>query len=79
MGQMEGRSLQDIVDDAVRRARRSGTMDDDALYDQVLQDDDIRLILDGYRMHDRGEGLEDVIRRAIRRMVDETVNGGEDG
>ncbi|HZU13722.1 MAG TPA: hypothetical protein VFB58_12855 [Chloroflexota bacterium] len=74
---MEGRSLQEIVDDAVQRAGSAGSTDEEALYHQVLQDQDIRLILDGYRMHDRGEGLEDVIRRAIRHMVDEAARGGE--
>lgn len=69
---MNQRSLQDIVTDAVERAQSAhATWDEDALLRQVLADPDMAIIMDGYRMHDRAEGLEGVMERDIRRMIAE--------
>lgn len=71
---MNQRSLQEIVTDAVSRARTEGNpANEDALLHQVLADPDMRIIMDGYRMHDRAEGLEDVMERDIRRMIADAV------
>lgn len=48
-------------------------LDEDAVAERVLQQEDIKILLDGYRMHDRSEGLEDVIIRDIRRKVGEAL------
>jgi hypothetical protein len=49
---------------------------EDAVLERVLQDPDIRILLDGYRMHDRAEGLEDVMVRDIRRKVQGRLESG---
>lgn len=68
---MNQRPLEEIVREAVARVRREGgaALDEDGVLERVLRDADVRLILQGYDMHDRSEGLEDVMIRDIRRMV----------
>jgi hypothetical protein len=41
-----------------------------ALLEAVLQDPDVKILLEGYDMHDRAEGLEDVIISDIRERVE---------
>lgn len=67
---MNDRSLSEIVRNAVNRARAGGARpDEDSLLTDVLADPDMAIIMDGYRMHDRSEGLEGVIERDIRAMI----------
>jgi hypothetical protein len=68
------RSLDELVAQAIDRAREAGIQGEDAIGDAVLEDPDIRILLDGYDMHDRAEGLEDVMIRDIRRKVHLLVN-----
>lgn len=66
---MNQRSLDEIIAGVIDRAGEQGVTDEDAIMQQVLDDPDMAIILDGYRMHDRSEGLEDVIKRDIRRKI----------
>lgn len=70
---MEGRSLDEIIAGAIERAYPQGAPNEEQAYQRVLQDEDIKILLDGYRMHDRAEGLEGVIERDIRRKVGEIL------
>jgi hypothetical protein len=71
---MNQRSLHDIVGDTVRRAQtEGGGTDEDALLQQVLADPDMRIIMDGYRMHDRSGDLEAVIERDVRKMIQQQI------
>jgi hypothetical protein len=65
------RPLEEIVSEAVQRVRREegAALDEEAVLERVLRDPDLTIILQGYEMHDRSEGLEDVMIRDIRRMV----------
>lgn len=76
---MNQRPLDEMVADAVARATGEGgnSNDVDVVVERVLGDPDIRLLLDGYRMHDRSEGLEDVIIRDIRKKVGQAL-GADD-
>ncbi len=65
------RPLNEIVAEAVERALHDGSpQDPDALTPRVLENPDVKIILDGYEMHDRSEGYEEVMVRDIRRMVE---------
>jgi hypothetical protein len=70
------RPLDEIVAEAVDSATAAGVHGEDAVLERVLQDPDIRIVLDGYRMHDRAEGLEDVMVRDIRRKVQRRLESG---
>lgn len=70
---MEQRSLDELLTDVVNRICAQGPMNADGVFARVLQDEDVKILLDGYRMHDRGEGLEDVILRDMRRKVEEIL------
>src|SRR5579862_1780754 len=76
---MNQRSLQQIVDDAVATEVAPGTsapIDEDALVERILRDPDVALLMQGYDMHDRAEGLPDVMERDIRRMVQRALSEG---
>lgn len=66
---MNQTSLDELVERAVARARDRGVEGEHALLEQVLQDPDVKILLEGYDMHDRAEGLEDVIIRDIRTRI----------
>jgi hypothetical protein len=76
---MEQRSLDELLADVVNRICADGPIDRNQIFDRVLEDEDVKILLDGYRMHDRAEGLEDVILRDMRRKVDAILDqrGGE--
>lgn len=78
---MDGQSLDGMIQGIVERYIDAGGSADDegAAYDAVIQDPAMRVLLDGYDMHDRGEGLESVIERDIRRKVAETIRAYRDG
>jgi hypothetical protein len=67
---MNGRSLDEIIASAIDRAREEGVTDEESIMQRVLDDPDMQVLLDGYRMHDRSEGLEDVMKRDIQRKVE---------
>lgn len=75
---MNERSLDEVVAQAIDRLIERGVAEED-IPEQVLQDPDLRILLDGYRMHDRSEGLEDVIIRDIRRKVDQLLQVRREG
>jgi hypothetical protein len=72
---MDEQPLDEMIDKAVERVcgEPGAPRTEEGVADRVLQDPDVRLLLDGYRMHDRAEGLEDVIVRDIRRKVAEAL------
>jgi hypothetical protein len=78
---MDGQSLDGMIQAIVERYIDAGGSADDegAAFDAVIQDPAIRVLLDGYDMHDRAEGLESVIERDIRRKVAETIQAYRDG
>lgn len=78
---MEGQSLDQMIHDILERYIAGGGSPDDegAAFDAVVQDSAMRILLDGYDMHDRAEGLESVIERDIRRKVGETLQAYRDG
>jgi hypothetical protein len=78
---MDGQSLDEMIQGIVERYVDAGGSADDegAAYDAVIQDPAMRVLLDGYEMHDRGEGLEGVIERDIRRKVAGTLQAYRDG
>ncbi len=67
---MNGRSLDEIIAGAINGAREEGVTDEESIMQRVLDDPDMQVLLDGYRMHDRSEGLEDVMKRDIQRKVE---------
>jgi hypothetical protein len=67
---MNRQSLDELVARAVSHARARGVEGQHALLEAVLQDPDVKILLEGYDMHDRAEGLEDVIIRDIRERVE---------
>jgi hypothetical protein len=71
---MNQRSLDVILAEAIDRAQRDGLQGEDAIAERVLQDPDVRILLDGYDMHDRAEGLENVMIRDIRRKVHQLLH-----
>ena len=76
---MNQESLDEMVASAVDGARKDGVQGEDAVLERVLQDPDIKILLDGYDMHDRAEGLEAVIIRDIRTRVQRLLNQTESG
>ena len=75
---MNRRSLDEMVAEAVDRAQGNGAQGEDAIAEAVLHDPDIRILLDGYDMHDRAEGLEGVMVRDIRRKVHQFLEGSRE-
>lgn len=77
---MNQRSLDEIVTDAVDRicTQEGAALSEDAVLERVLADPDLQIIMDGYRMHDRSEGLEDVVKRDIDRMVKQALSSRQD-
>jgi hypothetical protein len=78
---MDGQSLDDMIQGIIERYIDSGGSPDDegAAFDAVVQDPAMRILLDGYDMHDRSQGLESVIERDIRRKVGGTLQAYRDG
>lgn len=78
---MDGQSLDAMIQAIVEHYIDTGGSADDegAAYDAVIQDPAMRVLLDGYDMHDRGEGLQSVIERDVRRKVAETLQAYRDG
>lgn len=78
---MDGQSLDEMIQGILERYTDAGGSADDegAAFDAVSGDPAMRILLDGYDMHDRGEGLESVIERDIRRKVAETLQAYRDG
>jgi hypothetical protein len=78
---MDGQSLDGMIQDIIERYIDSGGSPEDegAAFDAVIQDPAIRILLDGYDLHDRSEGLESVIERDIRRKVGSTLQAYRDG
>jgi hypothetical protein len=74
---MNQRSLDEIIAGVIDRAREAGVTDEESIMQQVLDDPDMRVLLDGYRMHDRSEGLEDVMKRDIRRKIEALLHAGQ--
>ena len=68
------RPLEEIVAEAVGRARRERSLSEEEIVGRVLEDPDIKILLEGYRLPDRSEGLEEVMIRDIRRKVHEDLN-----
>lgn len=78
---MEGQSLDEMIQGIIERYIDSGGSPEDegAAFDAVTQDSGIRILLEGYDMHDRSEGLESVIERDIRRKVAGALQAYRDG
>jgi hypothetical protein len=74
---MNQRSLDEIIAGVIDRTREAGVTDEESIMQQVLDDPDMRVLLDGYRMHDRSEGLEDVMKRDIRRKIEALLHAGQ--
>jgi len=74
---MNQRSLDVIVAEAIDRAEGDGIQGEQAIAEYVLRDPDVRILLAGYDMHDRAEGLEDVMIRDIRRKVHQLLHPSE--
>jgi hypothetical protein len=78
---MDGQSLDEMIQGIIERYIDSGgsSEDEGAAFVAVVQDPAVRILLDGYDMHDRSEGLESVIERDIRRKVSGTLQAYRDG
>lgn len=74
---MNERPLAELVAETVDRvcAGAEGALSEEEVLQRVLADEHFRILLDGYDMHDRSEGLEDMIERDIARMVHAALTG----
>lgn len=61
--------LDEIIENILAETPPEEVQDLDHAVQRVLQDRRIKILLEGYNMHDRSEGLESVIERDIRRKV----------
>jgi hypothetical protein len=58
-----------MIDQILEGTPPEDVRDEDRAVQRVLEDSRIKILLEGYDMHDRSEGLESVIERDIRQKV----------